>query len=110
MCTCQVTSDTCQGFLIAVAYSAAIGGLATLVGTGPNIFVKGFADQYVSLFVAESIQSTELVLSNNARLYASGPKAFQISFANFILFALPIGIVMLILCWLWLQILYNRKE
>jgi len=28
-----------------VAYSSAIGGLATLVGTGPNIFVKGFADE-----------------------------------------------------------------
>jgi Na+/H+ antiporter NhaD/arsenite permease-like protein len=34
-----------SGFLIAVAYSAALGGLATLVGTGPNIFVKGFMDQ-----------------------------------------------------------------
>lgn len=33
------------GFLIAVAYSAALGGLTTLVGTGPNIFVKGFMDQ-----------------------------------------------------------------
>ena len=33
------------GFLIAVAYSAALGGLVTLVGTGPNIFVKGFMDQ-----------------------------------------------------------------
>jgi di/tricarboxylate transporter len=32
------------GFLIAVAFSAAIGGMMTLVGTGPNIFVKGFAD------------------------------------------------------------------
>jgi Na+/H+ antiporter NhaD/arsenite permease-like protein len=32
-----------------VAYSAAFGGLITLVGTGPNIFVKGFADQYVLL-------------------------------------------------------------
>jgi di/tricarboxylate transporter len=34
-----------KGFLIAVAYSAAIGGLGTLVGTGPNIFVKGYADE-----------------------------------------------------------------
>ena len=37
--------DVFQGFLISVAYSAAVGGLATLVGTGPNIFVKGFADE-----------------------------------------------------------------
>ncbi|CAF1273143.1 unnamed protein product [Rotaria sordida] len=36
------------GFLIAVAYSAAIGGMMTLVGTGPNIFVKGFTDHYVT--------------------------------------------------------------
>jgi Na+/H+ antiporter NhaD/arsenite permease-like protein len=34
-----------KGFLIAVAYSAGIGGMTTLVGTGPNIFLKGFTDQ-----------------------------------------------------------------
>ncbi|CAF4636116.1 unnamed protein product, partial [Rotaria magnacalcarata] len=33
-----------KGFLLAVAYSATIGGLSSLVGTAPNIFVKGFAD------------------------------------------------------------------
>ncbi|CAF1201966.1 unnamed protein product [Rotaria sordida] len=75
-------------FLIAVAYSAAIGGLATLVGTGPNIFVKGFTDKY----------------------YGKGSHAFDISFTNFLLFALPIGVIMLVICWLWLQLLYNRKE
>ncbi|CAF1207164.1 unnamed protein product [Adineta steineri] len=75
------------GFLIAVAFSAAIGGMMTLVGTGPNIFVKGFTDQY----------------------YSSGGIIFQISFANFLLWGLPIGIVMLVLCWLWLQIVYNRR-
>ncbi|CAM4951021.1 unnamed protein product [Rotaria socialis] len=75
-------------FLIAVAYSAAIGGLATLVGTGPNIFVKGFVDDF----------------------YSEGPHAFEISFTNFLLFALPIGVMMLIICWLWLQLLYNRRE
>lgn len=36
--------DFFPGFLIAVAFSSALGGLATLVGTGPNIFVKGFTD------------------------------------------------------------------
>ncbi|CAF4098180.1 unnamed protein product, partial [Adineta steineri] len=75
------------GFLIAVAFSAAIGGMMTLVGTGPNIFVKGFADQY----------------------YSSGSIILQISFANFLLWGLPIGTIMLVLCWLWLQIVYNRK-
>jgi di/tricarboxylate transporter len=42
--------------------------------------------------------------------YASGRFAFEISFTNFLLFALPIGVVMLIICWLWLQLLYNRRE
>ncbi|CAF3584912.1 unnamed protein product [Rotaria sordida] len=37
--------DLRKGFLLATAYSATIGGLASLVGTGPNIFVKGFVDK-----------------------------------------------------------------
>ncbi len=32
-------------FVLAVAYSATIGGLSSLVGTAPNIFVKGFSDR-----------------------------------------------------------------
>jgi len=32
-------------FLLAVAYSATIGGLGSLVGTTPNIYVKGFVDE-----------------------------------------------------------------
>ncbi|CAF3396963.1 unnamed protein product [Rotaria socialis] len=77
-----------SGFLISVAYSSGIGGLVTLVGTGTNIFTKGFVDQY----------------------YATGKHAFKITFSNFMLFGLPLGVIMLVLCWLWLQILYNRKE
>ncbi|CAF1490892.1 unnamed protein product [Rotaria magnacalcarata] len=77
-----------SGFLISVAYSSGIGGLVTLVGTGTNIFTKGFVDQY----------------------YATGRHAFKITFSNFMLFGLPLGVIMLVLCWLWLQILYNRKE
>jgi Na+/H+ antiporter NhaD/arsenite permease-like protein len=33
------------GFLLATAYSATIGGLGTLVGTTPNVFVKGFIEE-----------------------------------------------------------------
>ncbi len=36
---------TSTGFLLATAYSATIGGLATLVGTTPNVFVKGYVDR-----------------------------------------------------------------
>ncbi|CAF2577644.1 unnamed protein product [Rotaria sp. Silwood2] len=75
-----------KGFLLSVAYSATIGGLSSLVGTAPNIFVKGFADsQYKNT-------------------------AFRINFLNFLLFALPVALLMLVLCWLWLQIYYNFKE
>ncbi|CAF1545528.1 unnamed protein product, partial [Adineta steineri] len=75
-----------KGFLLAVAYSATIGGLSSLVGTAPNIFVKGFADsQYKNT-------------------------AFRINFLNFLLFALPVALLMLVICWLWLQIYFNTKE
>jgi Na+/H+ antiporter NhaD/arsenite permease-like protein len=33
------------GFLLATAYSATIGGLGTLVGTGTNVFVKGYIEE-----------------------------------------------------------------
>ena len=33
------------GFLVAVAYSSAIGGIVTLVGTPSNIFAKGFMEE-----------------------------------------------------------------
>jgi Na+/H+ antiporter NhaD/arsenite permease-like protein len=33
------------GFLLATAYSATIGGLSTVVGTGTNVFVKGFIEE-----------------------------------------------------------------
>ncbi|CAF2044398.1 unnamed protein product [Rotaria magnacalcarata] len=71
------------GFLISVAYSAAVGGLGTLVGTGPNIFVKGFTDQF----------------------YSNGSTAFEVSFANFTLFAFPMSLILIVLCWFWLQLL-----
>jgi di/tricarboxylate transporter len=35
---------------------------------------------------------------------------FRINFLNFLLFALPVAVIMLVLCWLWLQLLYNPKE
>lgn len=35
---------------------------------------------------------------------------FRITFVNFLLLALPVAVIMLVLCWLWLQIFFNRKE
>ncbi|CAF3934021.1 unnamed protein product [Adineta steineri] len=75
-----------QRFLLAIAYSSSIGGLSSLVGTTPNIYLKGFVDS--------KYDGTN----------------FRINFLNFLLFALPVGVLMLVFCWLWLQLCYNRKE
>ena len=64
---------------------------------------KYFPD--IDLFIGK-----ELLSFIPIRYYSEGPHAFQISFTNFLIFALPIGIVMLINCWLWLQFVYNRQE
>ncbi|CAM4983735.1 unnamed protein product [Rotaria socialis] len=75
-----------KGFLLAVAYSSSIGGLSSLVGTTPNVYLKGFVESKY------------------------GGTGFRINFLNFLFFALPVGILMLILCWFWLQWCYNKQE
>ncbi|MFO1078319.1 MAG: SLC13 family permease [Planctomycetota bacterium] len=65
-----------RALLLGTAYGASIGGIATLVGTPPNLsFTRIFAIQY--------------------------PTAPEISFAAWMLFALPVALVFLLLCW-WL--------
>ncbi|CAF1083607.1 unnamed protein product [Rotaria sp. Silwood1] len=48
-----------KGFLLAVAYSATIGGLSSLVGTAPNIFVKGFADRLFQFHIDEATKAAQ---------------------------------------------------
>lgn len=69
--------------LLGIAYSASIGGAATLVGTPPNlVFVKLFKDLF--------------------------PNAPEISFATWMLATLPIVLVMLLFIWLLLtKVLYR---
>ncbi|CAF3693680.1 unnamed protein product [Rotaria socialis] len=64
------------GFLISVAYSAAVGGMGTLVGTGPNIFVKGFTDQLfqwrkVDASVQESQKHVQSILKQQYKALGS---------------------------------------
>ncbi len=65
------------GLLLGVAYSASIGGAATLVGTPPNLsFVRIFSIYF--------------------------PEAPEISFAQWFVFALPISITVFIIVWIFL--------
>lgn len=73
------------GVFLGVAYSASIGGIATLVGTPPNL--------------------------SFARILAiSFPEAPDISFANWMVFAFPISVLMLILVWIYLAFFFCPKK
>ncbi|MCC6142202.1 MAG: SLC13/DASS family transporter [Candidatus Hydrogenedentes bacterium] len=69
------------GLLLSIAYSASIGGTATLVGTPPNLaFARIFADTF--------------------------PAAPEISFATWFLFGFPLALVLLVSLWLLLAFFY----
>ncbi|WP_235299244.1 SLC13 family permease [Portibacter marinus] len=61
--------------MLAIAYSASIGGVATLIGTPPNLVLAG---------ILEELYHVEL------------------SFAKWIIFGLPVAIVLLFICWKYL--------
>ncbi|MFQ6675112.1 MAG: SLC13 family permease [Fidelibacterota bacterium] len=72
------------GLLLAVAYSSSIGGIATLVGTPPNLaFVKIFATHF--------------------------PEAPEISFSQWFAFALPPSVVFLAVVWGFVTLRFFRR-
>lgn len=64
-----------KALMLAIAYSASIGGIATLIGTPPNLVLAGV------------VQSTY---------------GIEITFSKWIMFGLPISIVLLVICWQYL--------
>ncbi len=68
--------------LLGVAYSASVGGLATLIGTPPN----------------------PLLVSNYELMFPGAP---EISFAGWMAIGLPIAIIALAVMWLELSVLYK---
>lgn len=68
--------------LLGVAYSASIGGVATLVGTPPNL-------SFTRIF----------------HIYF--PEAPQISFSSWLVFALPFTVIFLMITWLVLYMMYK---
>jgi sodium-dependent dicarboxylate transporter 2/3/5 len=71
--------------LLATAYGASIGGLATLVGTPPN----------------------PLLVRNLALLFPAAP---EISFAQWFVFALPLSLVLLLAAWVVLMAVFGLRR
>lgn len=64
-----------KALMLAIAYSASIGGIATLIGTPPNLVLAGILEQVYH---------------------------YELSFFQWIIFGLPISIVMLFISWRYL--------
>ena len=73
-----------KALMLAIAYSASIGGMATLIGTPPNLVLAGVVQESYGI---------------------------EISFAQWFYFGFPISIILLIICWLYLtKIAFTFKQ
>ncbi|NWH86390.1 S13A2 protein, partial [Aegithalos caudatus] len=75
-------SNLSKGMSLCICYSSSIGGIATLTGTTPNLVLQG---------------QINYIYKDNGGI---------INFASWFSFAFPTMVVLLILSWVWLQILY----
>lgn len=73
-----------KALMLAIAYSASIGGVATLIGTPPNLIFAGILEEQYHI---------------------------EMTFSKWIIFGLPISIILLIICWLYLtKIAFRFKQ
>jgi sodium-dependent dicarboxylate transporter 2/3/5 len=73
-----------KAMLLAVAYSANIGGIGTLIGTPVNLIL---IDQLKTTFNRDDAGE-------------------EINFLTWMYFALPVSMISLVLCWIWLLTVY----
>jgi sodium-dependent dicarboxylate transporter 2/3/5 len=69
--------------MLGIAYAASIGGVATLIGTPPNTVLAG---------------------------YLNKTYGYEITFARWMMFGVPLVLVLLPLCWLWLTKVANPMK
>jgi solute carrier family 13 (sodium-dependent dicarboxylate transporter), member 2/3/5 len=79
----EVPSRATTAMLIMVAYAASIGGMATLVGTPPNLLTAGFIERLCGV---------------------------KVGFAAWLLFGLPIAAVLMVLATAWIWFLFLRRR
>jgi sodium-dependent dicarboxylate transporter 2/3/5 len=73
-----------KALMLAIAYSASIGGIATLIGTPPNLVLAGVVEETYNV---------------------------DISFSQWFMFGFPISIVFLFLCWWYLtRVAFTFKQ
>ncbi len=73
------------GLLLCIAYSASIGGIATLVGTPPNLSFARIFDIYF-------------------------PEAPEISFAVWFFYAFPISLIMFLILFIYLYLVFVKRK
>ncbi|MBT8296441.1 MAG: DASS family sodium-coupled anion symporter [Gramella sp.] len=73
-----------KALMLSIAYSASIGGIATLIGTPPNLIFAGYIQEVYNI---------------------------DISFFQWLKFGLPISVVLLVVCWFYLtHIAFSFKQ
>jgi sodium-dependent dicarboxylate transporter 2/3/5 len=73
----QTVSPWASGIVLMVAYGASIGGMATIIGTPPNLLVAGFLERLAGV---------------------------RVSFTGWLAFGLPIALILLPLAVLWTRL------
>lgn len=67
--------DFGKALMLAIAYSASIGGIATLIGTPPNLVLAGILEQLYN---------------------------FKITFVQWMMFGFPLSLILIFICWKYL--------
>jgi sodium-dependent dicarboxylate transporter 2/3/5 len=74
-----------KGLLLSIAYASSIGGIATLTGTGPNLVFSG---AITKIF----------------------PGAPEVSFTQWMAFACPVSITLMLIVWAWMCFLFATPK